>query len=265
MANTHPANLGDVLKHLFLCEALSAQPLTYIDSHAGAFSYELADAPDPGLGGIWDFAHMAAADAVLGGSVYARIALPRAGTPNAPGTYLGSVGLADLVLRPIASIIAAETNEDTAAGLEAAFRHSPRNVQVMGAPFEGQDVVANMADSGSLALIDPFDVREKSVGNLSSIEAFRDAALRGATTFMWYPLIEREEDTPWVSEILGPAGIQPLQMEIRSSEKAAGLWGCGILAVRLPAKVYLAFTPLWAALRQALIALVTKYDFVTRR
>ena len=263
MANTHPANLGDVFKHLFLCEALQSQPVAYIDSHAGALQYELADVPDPGAGGIWDFAQMAAADDVLGDSLYARIALPRAGTPDDPGTYLGSVGLADLILAPTTSIIAVDTNDGTADELEAAFTSSARTVQVMRAPVEGQDAVANRTEPGFLALIDPFDVQEESRRGLSSVGAFRDAALRGATTFMWYPLVERDEDTPWVAGVLGNAGIQPLQLEIRYPEKAAGLWGCGLVAVGVAPQAYLRSVDLWASLRRGLASMGREYEFFT--
>lgn len=261
MANTHPANLGDVFKHLFLCEALQSQPVAYIDSHAGALQYELADVPDPGAGGIWDFAQLAAADDVLGGSLYARIALPRAGTPDDPGVYLGSVGLADLILAPTTSIIAVDTNDGTADELEAAFTSSARTVQVMRAPFEGQDVVANMTEPGSLALIDPFTVLEESQQGLSSIAAFRESALRGATTYLWYPLIDPNQGTPWVDEELRSAGIEPLHFEIRYRQKAAGLWGCGMVATQIPVDASVRTTALWESFKRSLQRLTLDPDF----
>ena len=263
MANTHPANLGDVLKHLMLCEALAAGPQMYIESHAGAYSYDLADVADPGPGGIWDFARMAAADPVLADSAYARIALSQAGTSDNPGTYLGSVALADELLAPGASITAAETNRSTADALNDALARSGRPIQVMGQPFEGQDVVARTAGPGTLALIDPFDVHETSALGTSSIDAFCSAAQQGAATYLWYPLIEPEQGTPWVQEVLVPAGIQPLQLEIRYPEKAAGLWGCGLIAIGIPPKAYLRSVDLWSSLRQGLVATGAEYEFST--
>ena len=41
------------------------------------------------------------------------------------------------------------------------------------------------------------------------------------------------------------------------------IWACGIVAVGLPAKVYLALTQLWASLRPALTTTGINYDLVT--
>ena len=263
MANTHPANLGDVLKHLVLCEALAATPNTYIESHAGAYSYDLGTVADPGLGGIWDFAQVAAADPVLAESAYARIALPLAGTVENPGTYLGSVGLAHELLPLDAAITAAEANPDTADALGTALGASGRHVQIMGPPFEGQDVVARTAGPGTLVLIDPFDVHEKSLMGTSSIDAFCRAAQQGAATYLWYPLVEPDQGTPWVHEVLAPAGIQPVQLEIRYPEKAAGLWGCGLVAAQIQPKAYLRTVGLWSSLRHGLRITGARYEFHT--
>ncbi len=263
MANTHPANLGDVLKHLFICEALDAKPVTYLESHAGAFSYDLAAVADPGPGGIWDFADMVGADQALRESTYARIAVPLAGTPAVPGTYLGSIGLAHEVLAPETTIIAAEKNHVTATALEAALTRVARSAQVMADPFDGQDVVANMAGSGDLVLIDPFDVHAKSEMGLSSIEAFCRAVQNGATTYLWYPLAEEDEGGPWIAEVLGPLGIQPFQLEIRYPEKCAGLWGCGIIASQISPTTYARSAALWSSLRRELLATGTEYEFHT--
>lgn len=264
MANTHPANLGDVFKHLFLCEALAAQPRAYIESHAGAYSYDLADVADPGPGGIWDFADMAADDPVLGDSVYAQVALPLAGTRESPGTYLGSVGLADAILEPATRITAAETNESTADDLRWALSESPRAVSVMTQPLEGQDVVARMADAFTLALLDPFDVHEASLLDTSSVDAFLSAAQQGAATYLWYPLVDPDEGTPWVQEVLWKAGVQPFQLEIRYPEKAAGLWGCGLLGCGVRPGTYRRTSALWSAFRQSLLTAGADYEFLTR-
>lgn len=261
MANTHPANLGDVLKHIVLCEALQAQPATYIDSHAGAFSYDLADAPGPGPGGIWEFGEMARTQPDLAGSAYAGIVLPMAGTPQSPGTYPGSLMLADHLLPPNATIVAAETNPGTAAMLSSALQRTSRRFELPGDPLEGQDVVSSMAGPDSLVLIDPFDVHERSSRGLSSLDAFCQAAQRGVSTFLWYPLVDPDEGTEWVPEVLGAAGLQPLQLEIRYPEKAAGLWGCGLVAVHVEPNVHAGIAAMWATLQEALVARSPGYEF----
>lgn len=261
MANTHPANLGDVLKHIVLCEALQAQPATYIDSHAGAFSYDLADVPGPGPGGIWEFAEMARTEPDLAGSAYAGIVFPTAGSPQSPGTYPGSVMLADHLLPPNATIVAAETNPATAAMLSSALQRTSRRFELPGDLGEGQDVVASMAGPDSLVLIDPFDVHERSSRGLSSLDAFSRAAQRGASTLLWYPLVDPDEGTEWVPEVLGAAGLQPLQLEIRYPEKTAGLWGCGLVAAHVGTEVRARVAVIWSALRRALASGGASYNF----
>ena len=263
MANTHPGNLGDVLKHLLLCEALESQPFRYIDSHAGAYSYDLADAPDPGTGGVWDFATMAAADPVLADSAYSRHAVPRAGSRQSPGTYLGSVALADELLESSTTMVVGETNPATITALEQAFAASARNVLILGHPLEGQDVAAQMAGGPDLVLIDPFDVHEQSLMGRSSVDAFCEAAKKGAATYLWYPLTAPDEEASWVRDTLAPAGIQPFQLEIRYPQKAAGLWGCGLVAAQIPPKAYLRSVDLWASLTRGLLATGVEYNFVT--
>ena len=204
---------------------------------------------------------MARIDPDLAGSAYAGIVLPLVGTPQSPGTYPGSVMLAEHLLPPEAMIIAFETNPATAAALRSALRRTARRFKLLADPHEGQDVVASMAGPDSLVLIDPFEVLERSSRGLSSLDAFCQAVERGESALLWYPLVDPDEGTGWVPEVLGAAGVQPLQLEICCAKKAAGLWGCGLVAAHVAPEVHARIAAIWSALRRALVAGEADYSF----
>ena len=229
MANTHPANLGDVLKHLVLCELFRERPHRYVESHGGAYLYDL-HGEDPGQGGVWDLPRMIEGSPKLGRTQYARTALAEAGTPAEPGIYFGSLGLADQILRPSTPIIAAETNPATRSELKRApWARRPECVHI--ADAEGQDLVAREAQEGDLILIDPFDLHQHSAHGLSSLDAFDIAVGTGATVMLWYPIVlSSDEETGWChpESRVPRRGSDPLAYVLRYTQKSAGLWGCGV-------------------------------------
>ena len=233
MANTHPANIGDVVKHLVLCEALATQPRRYIESHAGAYSYDLATVADPGPGGIWDFAHAANASRDLQNSAYARIALPLAGTREKPGLYLGSVALAARLLERGTPIVAAETNTRTAERLRREAARAPQGQAITVVESDGLDLVVAEARAGDLVLIDPFDADAKSRGGLTSFDAFTHAAATGATVVLWHALTPSATDQQGRGATVSRDGAD-LRIEVHLGREAAGLQAFRLLASNLP-------------------------------
>ena len=233
MANTHPANIGDVVKHLVLCEALATQPRRYIESHAGAYSYDLATVADPGPGGIWDFAHAANANRDLQNSAYARIALPLAGTREKPGLYLGSVALAAQLLERGTPIVAAETNARTAERLRHDAAGADQGHAITVVESDGLDLVVAEARAGDLVLIDPFDADAKSHGGLTSFDAFTHTAASGATAVLWHALTPSATDQQGRGATVSRDGAD-LRIEVHLGQKAAGLLAFRLLAANLP-------------------------------
>mgnify|MGYP005995471833 CR=1 FL=1 len=233
MANTHPANIGDVVKHLVLCEALATQPRRYIESHAGAYSYDLATVADPGPGGIWDFAHAANANRDLQNSAYARIARPLAGTREKPGLYLGSVALAAQLLERGTPIVAAETNTRTAERLRHDAAGADQGHAITVVNSDGLDLVVAEARAGDLVLIDPFDADAKSHGGLTSFDAFTHTAASGATALLWHALTPSATDQQGRGATVSSDGAD-LRIEVHLGQKAAGLLAFRLLAANLP-------------------------------
>jgi 23S rRNA A2030 N6-methylase RlmJ len=231
VANTHPANLGDVLKHLVLCELLMQRPARYLESHGGRYIYDLTD-ENPGTGGVWDLQTIVQQSPAVGRTAYAMVALENAGTPQWPGTYLGSLALADRLLPLSTPVIAAEIKPATRRELERApWRRSPDRVE-LSAGIEGQELVAREARSGDLVLIDPFELEERSAGGLSSYDAFDVAVERGATTLLWYPITQPPDAPfePFDEEAYGRRPrVNPINFTLYYRAKAAGLWGCGVV------------------------------------
>ena len=254
MANTHPANLGDVLKHLVLCELLSDQPRRYMESHGGRYIYDL-NGQDPGQGGIWDLPRAIEGCPALGRTLYARITVMQAGTRARAGTYLGSLGLADRILESSTPIIAAETNQATRSELRRApWARAPERVHI--ADVDGQDLVATEARTGDLVLIDPFDVHERSTGGLSSLDAFDAAVGSGATVFLWYPIVLSSDEYSarrHPDSRVPRRGSEPLAYSLHYTQKAAGLWGCGVHLDNVPADTRRRVSALFNALFDGLI------------
>jgi 23S rRNA (adenine2030-N6)-methyltransferase len=70
MANRHFARIGDVWKHLPLCELLTLeQPTFYCESHAGAALYPLTRSPDRDFG-VYHFLERSPGSGLLSASRY---------------------------------------------------------------------------------------------------------------------------------------------------------------------------------------------------
>ena len=232
MANTHPANLGDVVKHVVLCAALeAAEPTRYLESHGGRATYDLAGI-DTGVGGIWDFLAAAPKSSPLGDGPYARLERAGAGTQQSSGTYLGSTALAHALLPEASTIHVAEINPESAGDLEAYFVSEGRRGFVH--PGDGVDFVCNSAQPGDVVLLDPFDVTdEMSPEGRTSATAFSELANRGVATFLWYAITERHSRLDWPDDLAAATDCPVWRTEMRMPDSSAGLLGCGMVAANV--------------------------------
>ena len=248
VANTHPANLGDVAKHLILCAAIEAvAPARYFESHGGRATYDLAGI-HTGTGGIWDFLLAAPQSSPLGDGTYACLERASAGTRQSPGTYLGSTALADALLPGGSSIHVAEINPESAGDLETYLVTRGRQGFVHSG--DGVDFVCNSAQSGDMVLLDPFDVTgETSPEGRTSATAFSELANRGVTTFLWYAITERHWRLDWPDDLATATERLLWRMEMRLPEASAGLLGCGMLAANIRGGTESVIT--WVALQLA--------------
>jgi 23S rRNA A2030 N6-methylase RlmJ len=228
MANTYAANFGDVVKHAVLCEVLVRErPRRYLESHGGRLDYALGDI-DPGPGGVWDFLELGSGVGLLDGSEYGRLIAGAAGTPENPGTYPGSIALADAALPAGAEIVAFELVEASAGSLRDGLAARGRPAEVI--VGDGLAGVCEIAEKGDLVLLDPFDVHARGE-TLSAAEAFAALASRGLAVVLWYAIYEPTETDGWISEVT--SGIENWAVRIVGDTSLGGLAGCGFLGANL--------------------------------
>ena len=225
--NHHFANAGDVMKHLALMSvAAHLRPRRYLESHAGAFDYALRDREGPLPDGVWDFAEKAPSVLALAVSEYGRLIGSLAGSPDAPGTYPGSLRCVWEVLGPSAEYYANDTDTEAVASL--AFEFEARATRGVLAWGDGIDMVIDEARPADLVLIDPFDPGAQSPHHeLTPAQAFDALVDRGTTVLFWRALDLSTGDPDEV-------GQPDLSTRLLFDEATGSMDGCELLAGNLP-------------------------------
>lgn len=230
MSNTYAANFGDVVKHVVLCDMIERErPNRYLESHGGRLDYDLTDL-QPGPGGVWDFLDRADDRERLRSSAYASLIGPAAGTPSRPGTYLGSIALADAVLPPHADVVAFELSAESAESLRDGLTKRGRANEVLVA--DGLDGVCRLGRPGDFVLLDPFDVGAR-VDSLTAAEAFAALAAHGVRSLLWYAIYTPDEADTWIAEVQSGLDVPIWQARVIGDTSEGGLAGCGFLGVHL--------------------------------
>lgn len=250
MANHHFANVGDVVKHLILAEVLASErPSGYAETHAGSLDYPLAGR-DPGPGGVWDF--MGAAQPELCGSAYAQVLSRVVGTPDDPGRYPGSMGIALRVLGPGARFVGCDLDPASCGSL----RRGLRDAGAADAHVLQRDGLAMLAGGGrrdDLVLIDPFSVTSPSPeAGITPYRAFAEVAAAGGPCLLWYPVPDAGERLTWLEELIRHAPSPVRRMELRWADDGIGMAGCGMLAGGVSAESIARVEALTAAFATAL-------------
>lgn len=249
MANTYAANFGDVVKHTLLGAVVAHErPQRYLESHGGRLDYRL-DELDPGPGGVWDFLDAAPGEPALDGCAYTRLVRASAGARDAPGTYPGSIAVADALLPAGATVVAFEFVADSAASLAGGLRSRGRDAQVI--VGDGLAGVVGSAAAGDLVLLDPFDMYARG-GRFDSPGAFEELARRGVKTLLWYALYVPGEHAVWSEGVAARLARRPWHARFMGDEAVGGLAGCGWLAANLAPQTEEALAELGYALTRAL-------------
>lgn len=255
----HAGNHADVLKHAVLVHVLDYlgrkdKPFWYVDTHAGAPGYDLADAYarknaefETGIGRLWDRKELPVLLADY-------VALVRALNPD--GTlrfYPGSSQIAMQRLRREDRLRLFELHSTESRVLAAHFRDdAPRVLVQTGDGFDGLKSVLPPPSRRGMVLLDPSYEDKNDYARLR--KALQDALLRFSTgTYMvWYPLVQRRE-----SQDL-PESLRRLQakdwLHVTLTVKAPAVEGYGLHGSGL----YI-LNPPWTlpdALRKAMPALV---------
>lgn len=200
MANRHFGKLGEVWKHLPLCEVLAQeQPSLYAETHAGSAVYPPVDDPERRYG-VHGFRSVADRDALLWDSRY-RVHLDRvlragdrtvdAASRGDGALVPGSPALAMLELGASSRYVLCDMDPASTEDLRAwASRHglTERVTVITGDGMAG--VAAHLLDTAAAAStvvhVDPYDPEAREAGSQSALELTARLIDAGAGVMYWY-------------------------------------------------------------------------------
>lgn len=260
----HAGNHGDVLKHLVLIQVMAHmsakdKPYRYIDTHAGAGAYLLADRfaqttgeYEHGIAPLW----ARQGEAAMPAAVAEYLALIRQFNPQGDLVqYPGSPAIAQAMLRPQDQMRLFELHTSDHRLLQAHFGRSP-NTQVMLADgFEALKSQVPPSTRRALVLMDP---SYELVGDYGKVVAsVRDAVTRFAegVYLIWYPLVRRSESThlPRRLERLAPKGWLHASLTLGEPDKDGfGMYGSGVFVINPPFTLHATLLQTLPWLRDAL-------------
>ena len=236
----HAGNFADLLKHAALTELLAAltadpAPLTIIDTHAGAGSYDLAGdlARRTGEAQAGIVRLMADADAP---PVFARLKrlVTRANAAGAVRHYPGSPVIIADALRPRDRYLACEIRPDDYAALKGVL---PREKGAEALKTDGWAVAAERtppAPARAFVLIDP---PFEADGDYARIAETTAAVLQrnpAAVLAIWEPLKDLTTFDTALGQLEGAMGRAPglaAQVRLRPLSDPMKMNGCALLVV----------------------------------
>lgn len=185
MANRHYGKLGDLWKHIPLCEILSIEtPVWYGESHAGDATYPLtrSDERDFGIFHLLDAVERAGE---TDDWIYTRYfkTTSREHFPGSPALAM------DVLTDPSTQFVFCDLDQASLDNIRAFAMHDDRNVACI-----ADDGVMTMdrwlrdaSTSGAFVHLDPYLPGERaSEDSLSSDELFFQLASRGIKVMLWY-------------------------------------------------------------------------------
>ena len=225
--NHHFGNVGDVMKHLALvCVAERVHAARYLESHAGAFDYSLADRDGRLPGGVWDFIAAAPSVGALTQSGYGALLGRISGTHAAPGVYPGSARCVWEVRDNDVEYVVNDVDTEALESLRAEL--TSRGASAFLSSDDGLDMVVTEARAGDLVLIDPFRPEQRSPAHgVNTLEAAQIAAGRGAMVLVWRPLHRKDTAAaaaPWAG----------LRIALEFLEPTGSMDGCDLTLANLP-------------------------------
>ena len=237
----HAGNAGDVLKHAALAAALALltrkdKPLCYLESHAGAGRYDLADARAQrtgehraGIGRLWD-----RDDAPAALEPFLRAV--RAENPDGVlRRYPGSPAVAARLLRPDDRLVLMELNANDGETLRAAFRDDRRVAVHRRDGYEGLVALVPPRERRGLALLDPSYEVESDYADVVTTVVAAHARWPGGCYAIWYPLLG-DGRARRLGRALGATGLRRIlcgELTVDGRD-GPGMKGAGMLWVGPP-------------------------------
>jgi 23S rRNA (adenine2030-N6)-methyltransferase len=249
MASPHFGNLGDVWKHVVLCEALASErPLHYWETHAGSASYPLSHSPARDYGayhlleGGWRSSRLAQ-------SAYFQELMHFSESEEAPLSYPGSAFLAMRLLRDGTDYVFCDVDGQSVGSLHEAARALGLSQQVHSATRDGVAAIQEMSHdykgdpADVLVHVDPFDPHDETAPGLSAVSLASELIARGFKLMFWYGYDFPEQRTwPWTAVTAPGESRWCGDLIVRSNldggslapmSDISPLIGCGVLAANL--------------------------------
>jgi len=196
MANRHFGKLGEVWKHLPLCEVLARErPSLYAETHAGSAAYAPVDDPERRYG-VYGFRAVADRDAVLADSRYTAH-LDRllgagdhtvgAASGGHDGALVpGSPALAMLELGASSRYVLCDMDPASTEDLRGWASWHGLADRVTTVTGDGMAAVAVHVLETAVVHVDPYDPDAREVGSQSALELTARLIKAGAGIMYWY-------------------------------------------------------------------------------
>jgi 23S rRNA (adenine2030-N6)-methyltransferase len=258
----HAGNHADALKHTVLTALLARlvtkpKPLRYIDTHAGAGSYDLRSPTaqrnrehEGGIGRLWG-----STDAPSAVSRWLMLAREFNGG-TALKRYPGSPWLARALLRPIDDLFLFERHPAEHRALKAAF-DAERRAKVL--RDDGLTACIGLVPPPSkraLTFIDPsYELRDEHRGVIDALSKLHKRFATGVVA-IWYPVIERRWADRYERALraTGIRAIATYELCVARERPEGGLVGSGVFVINPPWQLHeeLEAALPWLAARLAL-------------
>lgn len=246
MGYTHYGRIGDIWKHLPLCNFLvNEKPRWYIETNSARPCYPLTRSTERDYG-IYTILDNASESDVIMNSVFYKTLTNHGGKGAIPREYLGSPGLAMNVLRDNAEkyIFCDIEEEPLDAIRDYAVRIglSNRVRTYKNDSIKTIDFLRNNLSPSDFIHIDPYSISEKNAEEKTFFDTFLDSVAGGMKSMLWYGFDtngQRRELVNWMkakakSSFIRPGNkviaIELYLSSIRENEVIVnpGVVGCGI-------------------------------------
>src|SRR5262245_54802572 len=242
----HAGNFADVVKHvvlLLLVEYLKKKPapFLYIDTHAGAGTYDLSHASSQRSGeyrdGIARLLDVPGASLPPEVTEYVRLVRDAAGAGHSPITaYPGSPMIVRALRRAGDRMVLVEKHPRDAAHLREKFTRQKRVAVIEGDGYQALRAHLPPAERRSLVLIDPPYESEREFDDV--LNALRDAHERWSAGVycVWYPITSRA-GVETFRRNLRASGIRKVldvTLSVLPADAQLGMPGCGLVIVNPP-------------------------------
>lgn len=238
----HAGNYADVLKHTVLCQILQyvvqkEKPIMYLDTHAGAGSYDLTsdkasktDEFIQGIGALWG------AKGDLPGALSTYLQCVQSFNPKELVCYPGSPQLAKYWLRAQDRMILCEKHPFDIKRLQNVFSKNKRVFCEAEDGYQKALAVLPPIEKRGVILIDPsYEVKSEYFDMATYIEKYLRRFATGIYC-IWYPVAHPEKTSAMLKKMTKAVGRPMSLFEIGYTEhhNSAGMTGTGMIVINPP-------------------------------